>query len=124
MDTHGPVSVQDLQHAEVRRSSRGFLVFLAWIGVEVAIYAALVLTASDETPPSCSGLCFSTRETLILLGMMVGLAALVGQLIVGLLLTGAFTRRQMSPLAAGSAAFFTTFALTALTLALLAVTQL
>lgn len=124
MDTHGPASGQDLQHAEVRRSSRGFLVFLAWISAELAVYATLVLAASDETRPNCSGLCFSDREILILLGVMFGIAALVGQLIVGLLLTGAFTRRQMTPLAAGSAAFFITFALTALILALLAVTQL
>ncbi|WP_433007477.1 hypothetical protein [Kribbella sp. CA-294648] len=124
MDTYRPASGHDLQHAEVRRSSRGFLVFLAWIGAELVIYAALVFAASDETRPNCSGLCFSDRELLILLGMMFGLAALVGQLIVGLLLTRVYHRRRMTPFAAGRTAFFITFALTALVLGLLAVTQL
>ena len=124
MNSYRPASAQDLQHAGARQSPHSFLVFLGWIGVEVAAYAVLVLTASDESPANCSSLCFSPRGTLILLGMMFGLAALVGQLIVGLLLTRVSTRRRMSPLAAGSTAFFITFALTALVLGLLAVTQL
>lgn len=123
MSSHPTTSPRDLGDAEARRSSRSFLVFLGWIGGELAAYAALILVASDTAPRNCGGLCFSQRGTLILLGMMFGLFVLVGQLIVGLLLTTAYDRRRMTSLAAGSAAFFTTFALTALVVALLAVTQ-
>ncbi|MEU4396821.1 hypothetical protein [Kribbella sp. NPDC023855] len=123
MSSYRTTSPQDLGSAEARRSSRSFLVFLAWIGAELAAYAALILVASDTAPRNCGGLCFSPRGTLILLGMMFGLFVLVGQLIIGLLLTTAFTRRRMTSLAAGSAAFFTTLVLSALVITGLAITQ-
>jgi hypothetical protein len=98
-------------------------VFLGWIGGELAAYGALILMASDTAPRNCGGLCFSPRGTLILLGMMFGLFVLVGQLIIGLLLTTAFNRRRMTSLTAGSTAFFITLTLSALAITTLAVTQ-
>ncbi|WP_020391008.1 hypothetical protein [Kribbella catacumbae] len=123
MDNERPASVQGLKDAEDRRASNSGLVFLGWIGLELAAYAVLVLTASDEAPRNCSGLCFSDRGTLVLLGMMFGLFVLVGQLIVGLLLTKAYNRRRMTSFATGSAAYFTTFILASLVLTLLAVAR-
>jgi hypothetical protein len=114
---------QQLQDAEVRRSTRSYRVFLAWVGAELAAYAAAILLASDETPQGCTGLCFSDRGLLILVGMMFGLPTLAGQLIVGLLLTNRYNRRQLTPLATGTAAYFTTLTLAAAAFIVLAMTQ-
>ncbi|WP_328327097.1 hypothetical protein OHA70_00075 [Kribbella sp. NBC_00382] len=102
----------------------GYRVFLGWIGVELAGYALLVLFASDEPNSGCVGLCFSDQGMLVLLGMMVGIFVLIGQVIVGLLLVKAYNRRRMTPLATGSAAFFTTFAVVVLIFGALAVANL
>lgn len=110
MSNYRPASVQQLKDAEDRRASNSGLVFLGWIGLELAAYAVLVLAASDATPPRCTGFCFSDRGTLVLLGMMFGLYVLIGQLIVGAFLTMAYNRRRMTSFATGSAAFFTAFA--------------
>jgi hypothetical protein len=95
--------------AEDRQASNGYLVLLGWLGVELVGYAVLVLSASDEAPLGCTGLCFSPQDFLVLLGMMFGLPILIGQLIVGMLLTAAANRNEWGSFAAGSAAFFTTF---------------
>ena len=110
MNNYRPAGVRTLKDAEDWRRSNSFLVFLGGVGLELVAYAALVLAASDTSPAHCSSLCFSDRDLLVLLGMMFGLFVLVGQLIIGMLLTSAYNHHRMTSFSTGSAAFFTTFA--------------
>jgi hypothetical protein len=123
MNSYRPPAAQDAEDAEDQRASNSYLWFLGWVGVEVVGYALLVLFASDETR-ACSGFCFSPQGTLVLLGLVFGLPALVGQLVVGGLLTVTYNRRRMTSLATGSASFFTTFAILVLVFGGLAVANL
>jgi hypothetical protein len=118
MNTDQPSWVQEHKDAEDRRASNSYLVFLGWIGVELVGYAAVVLSASGVTPANCTGLCFSPRDFLVLLGMMFGLWLLLGQVIVGMLITTAYNRRQMTSLSTGSLSFFATFAIVAVIIGL------
>jgi hypothetical protein len=103
---------------------RSYLVFLGWIGAELAGYALLALLASNEPPDTCSGLCFSDRGLILILGMVFGLLTLAAQLIVGVPLTKMYGRRGMRARGAGTAAFFTTFGVIALVLGVLWVANL
>lgn len=98
-----------------------YRVFLGWIGLELAGYALAVIFASTEPNSGCTGLCFSDQGLLVLFAMTLGIFVLGGQVLVGLLLTKSFDRRRLTPLAAGSAAFFVTFVVVALVLTFLAV---
>lgn len=124
MNNYRPPTVQAIKDAEDRRASTSYLAFLGWVGAELAGYALLVMLASDRTSPGCSGFCFSPQGTVVLLGLIFGIPALIGQLIVGMLLTVAYNRRRMTPFATGSASFFTTFAVIVLILGGLAVANL
>ncbi|GAA0927160.1 hypothetical protein GCM10009554_07920 [Kribbella koreensis] len=110
--------------SKTKQMSSGYLVFLGWVGVELAGYALLALLASDEPPATCSGLCFTDRGLILLLGMMFGVLTLGVQLVVGVPLTRMYGRRGMRPRGAGSAAFFTTFGVIALVLGVLSVANL
>jgi ABC-type molybdate transport system permease subunit len=113
MNSDRPSAVHDLEDAEDRRASNSYLVFLGWIGVQLAGYALLVLSASDASLVNCTGLCFSSRDGLQLIGMVFVFPLVLGQVIVGMLLTVAYNRGRMTSLATGSASFFTTFAVAA-----------
>jgi hypothetical protein len=109
---------------KAQQVSSGYLVFVGWIGVELAGYALLAVLASDEPPATCSGLCFSDRGLILILGMMFGVLTLGVQLVVGVPLTKMYGRRGMRPRGAGSAAFFTTFGAIAVVLGALSVANL
>ncbi|MFI5712013.1 hypothetical protein [Kribbella sp. NPDC051620] len=113
-----------VREMEDRRTANSFLVFLGWVGIQLAGYALLVLSASDASPVNCSGLCFSSRGSLVLIGVVYVFPLVLGQVIVGMLLTVAYNRKQLSSLATGSASFFTTFAVVLLICGALAVANL
>jgi hypothetical protein len=113
MNSDRASAVHDLEDAEDRRASNSYLVFLGWIGIQLVGYALLVLSASDVTPVNCSGFCFSPRGQLQVIGMVFVFPLVLGQVIVGMLLTVAYNRKQLTALATGSASFFTTFAVVA-----------
>jgi hypothetical protein len=110
MNSDRPSAVHALEDAEDRRASNSYLVFLGWVGLQLVGYALLVLSASDVSPVGCTGLCFSPRGVLEVVGMAFVFPLVLGQVIVGMLLTVAYNRKQMTSLATGSASFFTTFA--------------
>jgi hypothetical protein len=113
MNSDRPSAVHDLKDAEDRRASNSYLVFLGWIGLQLAGYALLVLSASDVTPMNCTGLCFSPRGDLQLIGMVFVFPLVLGQVIFGMLLTAVYNRKQMTSLATGSLSFFATFVVAA-----------
>ncbi|MEV6416947.1 hypothetical protein [Kribbella sp. NPDC051718] len=110
MNSDRPSAVREVEDAEDRRASNSYLVFLGWIGIQLAGYALLVLSASDVSPVGCTGLCFSPRGVLEVVGMTLVFPVVLGQVIVGMLLTVVYNRKQLTSLATGSASFFTTFA--------------
>ncbi|GAA0927165.1 hypothetical protein GCM10009554_07930 [Kribbella koreensis] len=109
MNSDRPSAVREAQDAEDRRASNSYLVFLGWIGIQLAGYALLVLSASDVSPMGCTGLCFSPRGTLMVIGMAFVAPVVLGQVAMGLLLTVVYNRKRMTSLATGSLSFFATF---------------
>jgi hypothetical protein len=107
------------RRAAVTRTSNGSGAFLGWIVAELAGYGLLVTSASDQQSITCTGLCFTERELLLYLGLVFGFWVVLAQTVLGLVITERFHRGGMSPSAAGSAAFFSTFAVVAAAVGLL-----
>ena len=96
--------------ARAPRPSNGTAAFMGWIVAELSGYGLLAVLASDQQSSTCTGLCFSEREIIVWLGLVFGFWVLLAQVILGLALTARFHRGGMGPVAAGSAAFFSTLA--------------
>jgi hypothetical protein len=108
MNSQQPSTAPEWKAAEDRRATNGYRVFLGWIGLELVGYAVLLLSASDVRPMGCTGFCFSPRGVLLVVGMALGFPVLLGQVIVGMLLTMLANRNQWGSFAAGTVAFFAT----------------
>ncbi|WP_020391010.1 hypothetical protein [Kribbella catacumbae] len=110
MNNYRPPAVQTGTDTEDRRASNSYLVFLGWIGIELTPFAIVLLSACGATLAPWHDRCW--RDMSLLYGM-ASIPALIGQLIVGWLLTMAYNRRRMTSFATGSAAFVTSLAIVA-----------
>jgi hypothetical protein len=110
---------------EDRRRANSYLVFLGWLAVAIAVLALVVALASDRTPPNCQstgfGSCWSDRDRLQLLGIILGAPCLGIHFVAGLVVTALYNRAGWRSFWTGTAGFVTTVPLTAVGLVIVVV---